>query len=304
MTSQAELLPGTIAAADAAAGSATYPQVRSVRRRGAVARLVTSELIMVFRRRRNLALLALLAAAPLAIGVAVKSTTPHPGGDGPQFLGQISSNGLFLVFTALTVTVPLLLPLLVGVVAGDAIAGEAGSGTLRYLLTVPVPRTRLLAAKAVGVLAYAAAAVVAVGVVGLVTGAALFGVHPMTLLSGDTISIGAGLLRTLQVVVYVIASLSGFLAIGLFVSTLTEVPVAAMAATVGVAIVATVLDQVPQLGSLRGLLFTHHWLGFGEILRRNVNWGLLLSWLQLQAAYVAIFGAAAWARFTSADITS
>lgn len=288
-----------------AAMTTTYAAVAPPRpRRGALRRLLASEIGMVFRRRRNLALLALLAAAPVAIGIAVKVTAPHPGGDGPQFLGQVSSNGLFLVFTALTVTLPLLLPLLVGVVAGDAVAGEAGSGTLRYLLTVPVPRTRLLAAKAVGVVVYAAAAVAAVGVVGVVAGGLLFGLHPMTLLSGDTISLGLGLVRTLEVVGYVLLTLTGFLAIGLFVSTLTEVPVAAMAATVGVAIVATVLDQVPQLGSLRGLLFTHHWLGFGEILRRDVDWATLTSWLGLQLGYVVLFGAAAWARFTSADVTS
>jgi ABC-2 type transport system permease protein len=274
------------------------------RQRGATRRLLASEIGMVFRRRRNLALLALLAAAPIAIGTAVKVSTPRPGGDGPQFLGQVSTNGLFLILTALTVTLPLLLPLLVGVVAGDAVAGEAGSGTLRYLLTVPVTRGRLLAAKAVGVVSYAAAAVATIGVVGLIAGAALFGLHPMTLLSGDTISLGAGLLRTLEVVLYVIATLTGFLAIGLFISTLTEVPVAAMAATVGVAVVAAVLDQVPQLGSLRNILFTHHWLGFGEILRVSVDWHTLLSWLALQLGYVAVFGAAAWARFTTADITS
>ncbi|MBV9290804.1 MAG: ABC transporter permease [Frankiales bacterium] len=275
-----------------------------VRHRGASRRLLGSEIRMVFRRRRNIALLVLLAAAPLAIGTAVKVSAPRPGGDGPQFLGQITTNGLFLVFTALTVTLPLLLPLLVAVVAGDAVAGEAGSGTLRYLLTVPVTRGRLLGAKAVGVLAYAAAAVTIIGVVGVAYGAALFGLHPMTLLSGDTISLAAGLGRTVEVVLYVVATLTGFLAIGLFISTLTEVPIAAMAATVGVAVVTAVLDQVPQLGSLRTILFTHHWLGFGEILRSSVDWHTLLSWLGLQLGYVVVFGAAAWARFTTADITS
>jgi len=274
------------------------------RRRGATRRLLTSELAMVFRRRRNLALLALLAAAPLAIGIAVKINNPRGGEEGPQFLGQITGNGVFLVFTSLTVTLPLLLPLLVGVVAGDAIAGEAGSGTLRYLLTVPVSRTRLLIAKAVGVLAYAAAAVLAVTGVGLITGAALFGLHPVTLLSGDTISLPHGLLRTAAIAGYVIATLTGFLAVGLFISTLTEVPIAAMAATVGVAVIAAVLDTIPQLGSLRRLLFTHHWLGFGEILRSTVDWRTLISWLGLQAAYVALFGSLAWAKLGGADITS
>ena len=293
---QAEALPGTGTAA---------PVLHAVpRRRGATGRLLRSEIRMVFRRRRNLALLALLSCAPLAIGVAVKVNQPRPGEDGPQFLGQVTGNGLFLVLVALTITLPLLLPLLVGVVAGDAVAGEAGSGTLRYLLTIPVSRTRLLVAKAFGVIAYASAAVFAVGLVGLAAGAAFFGLDSMTLLSGDTISLGAGLVRILEVVAYVIATLTGFLAVGMFVSTLTEVPIAAMAATVGVAVIAAVLDQIPQLGGLRTLLFTHHWLGFGEILRPDVQWHILFSWLGLQLGYVLIFGAAAWARFTTGDITS
>src|SRR6476646_2625089 len=132
---------------------------------GAFARLYASELRLILGRRRNLALLAVLAVIPLMIGIAVDVNTPR-GGDGPQFLGQITGNGLFLVFTALTVCLPLFLPLVVGVVAGDSIAGEAGIGTLRYLLTVPVTRGRLLAAKTLGVLTFTAIAVLTVAVVG------------------------------------------------------------------------------------------------------------------------------------------
>jgi ABC-2 type transport system permease protein len=288
--SQAEALAGT--------GFAFPPT-----RRGALRRLVGSEIEMVFRRRRNLALLTVLAAAPAAIGVAVKVSTPG-GRGGPQFLDQVTGNGVFLVFTALTITVPLLLPLLIGVVAGDSIAGEAGSGTLRYLLTVPVGRTRLLFAKALAVLTYTAAAVTAVTVVGLGAGAALFGLHPVTLLSGDTVSLSLGLLRTVEVTAYLVVTLTGFLAVGLFISTLTEVPIAAMAATVGVAVLCAVLDQIPQLGSTRNLLFTHNWLGFAEILRATVDWHTLIGRLGVQACYLALFGSAAWARLGDADITA
>jgi len=270
----------------------------------AFGRLVASEIGMTFRRRRNIALLALIALAPLAIGVAVRVSTPPPGSDGPQFLNQITTNGLFLVFTALTVSVPLLIPLLVGVVAGDSIAGEAGTGTLRYLLVVPVTRSRLLAAKSISVVSYVVAAILAVAVVGTLAGAGLFGLHGPTLLSGSTVSLAEGLVRAAEMAGYIVLSLTGFIAIGMFITTLTEVPIAAMAATLGVAIIASVLDSVPQLGSFRGLLFTHHWTAFTDILSQNVDWPTLWHYLLLQLAYVAIFGAAAWARFTTQDITS
>jgi ABC-2 type transport system permease protein len=303
----AEVSDAEVSAVQAAAaaggdptGAAGYSRLP---RRGGMRRLVGSELRLVFRRRRNLALLIVLAGPPLLIGIAVRAATPRHGG-GPAFLGQITGNGLFLVYTALTVCLPLFLPLAVGVVAGDSISGEAGAGTLRYLLTVPVGRTRLLAAKAIGVIAFAGASVAVVAVSGLVTGAALFGLHDLTLLSGDTVSMANGLLRSLGVAVYVLAALLGLIAIGLFISTLTEVPIAAMAATVAVTIIAEVLDAVPQIGSVRSVLFTHNWLGYGDLLRPNVDIGNLLSASSLQLAYVAVFGALAWARFTSKDITS
>ena len=273
-------------------------------RRGGLRRLLWSELWLVFRRRRNQALLAVLAGPPVLIGLAVRASAPRGGGDGPDFLGQITGNGLFLVYTALTVCLPLFLPLAVGVVAGDSISGEAGTGTLRYLLTIPVGRGRLLLAKAVGVMVFAAAAVMVVVVSGLVTGWVLFGLHNLTLLSGDTVSLVNGLVRTVGVAVYVMTALLGLVALGMFISTLTEVPIAAMAATVAVTIIVEVLDAVPQIGSFRSALFTHHWLGFGELLRPSVDVGSLASWSALQLAYVAVFGALAWARFTTKDITS
>ena len=115
--------------------------------------LLRSELVITLRRRRTLALLAVLAAVPVLVGIAVKletrggSSAGPDGGGGPAFLAQITNNGLFLVFTALAATLPFFLPMAVGVVAGDAIAGEAGGGTLRYLLVAPAGRTRLLLTK-------------------------------------------------------------------------------------------------------------------------------------------------------------
>jgi len=270
---------------------------------GAFWRLYRSELRLVLGRRRNLALLVVLAAVPALIGTAVKISTPK-GGDGPEFLGQVTGNGLFLVFTALTVSLPLFLPLVIGVVSGDAIAGEAGAGTLRYLLTVPVTRGRLLAVKSLGVASYTALAVATVTVVGLLVGAALFGLHDVTLLSGDTVALGNGLLRTLAVAAYVTVALFGLAAGGVFVSTLTENAIGAMATTIGLAVFSALLDAVPQLSAIHPVLLTDHWLGFGELLRTGVDTGALLRWSLLHLAYAAVFLSLAWSRLTTKDVTS
>lgn len=286
---------------EAAWATAASPAPRT--QRGGLLRLVRSELRLVFGRRRNQVLLAALAVVPALIGVAIRVSTDSSG-DGPPFLARVSGNGLFLVFTSLVVALPFFLPLALGVVSGDTVAGEAQAGTLRYLLVVPVSRPRLLLAKLVGGLGFTVAAVGVVWVVGLVTGLVLFPVSDVTLLSGDTVSYADGLLRAVGVAAYVVVSLAGLVAVGLLISTLTEVPVAAMAGTVAFAIVCEVLDALPQLSSIHGLLLTHHWLDFGELLRSSVDLGQLVSGLAIPLAYVAIAGALAWARFTTADVTA
>jgi len=279
------------------------PVVPRVRYRGVFVRQFLSETGIIFRRRRNIAILAVLGAVPVFIGVAVKISAPR-GGQGPAFIGQITSNGLFLAFAALTLCLPVFLPVAVAVVAGDAVAGEANTGTLRYLLTVPVSRTRLLLVKTAGVIAFIIVAIALVTVIGVVLGVSLFGTHGMTLLSGDTVSVSNGLLRSLGVAAYVFVDLLGLAGIALFFSTLTEVPVGAMAATVVLAIIFTVLDAVPQLGGIRGMLLTHHWLDFAGLLRTQVNTSQLVHGMLVPLSYFAIFTAAAWSRISTADITS
>lgn len=271
--------------------------------RGVFLRQFVSETSIIFRRRRNIAILAVLGAVPIFIGVAVKISAPH-GGQGPAFIGQITSNGLFLAFAALTLCLPVFLPVAIAVVAGDAVAGEANTGTLRYLLTVPVSRTRLLLVKTAGVIAFIIAAILLVTVIGVVLGVSLFGTHGMTLLSGDTVSVSNGLLRSLGVAAYVFVDLLGLAGIALFFSTLTEVPVGAMAATVVLAIVFTVLDAVPQLNGIRPILLTHHWLDFATLLRSQVDTSLLIHGMFVPLGYFAIFAGAAWSRISTADITS
>jgi ABC-2 type transport system permease protein len=268
-------------------------------------RLLRSELGMVFRRRRNQMVLVVLAGVPVLIAVAVRlAGEPPSANEGPPFLQQIAGNGVFVALTALTVVLPLFLPLAVSVVSGDAVAGEASLGTLRYLLVVPVSRTRLLVVKYAGVLAYCIAAALVVAAVGVLIGLALFPVGPVTLLSGTQVSLAAGLWRLLLVALYVAASMAAVGAIGLFVSTLTESPVAAMATTTVLAITSQVLDNVPQLRPLHPWLFSHYWLSFGDLLRDPVATAGVLRGLLAAAVYVGIFGALAWSRFGGKDVSS
>ncbi|MFJ8821570.1 ABC transporter permease [Streptomyces sp. NPDC102467] len=275
--------------------------------------LLRSELTTTFRRWRTLALLAVLAGVPILIGVAVKIETGDgsslggggpEGGGGPAFIAQITNNGLFLVFTALAATLPFFLPMAVGVIAGDAVAGEASAGTLRYLLVAPAGRTRLLLTKYATTMAFCVVATLVVAVSALITGAVLFPLGDVVTISGTPISFGEGLWRALLIALTVAASLIGLAALGLFVSTLTNSGIAAMATTVGLLITIQILDQIPQLHALQPYFFSHYWLSFADLMREPIYWDDLTKNLELQALYAAVFGSAAWARFTAKDITA
>uniref|UniRef100_A0AAU2VQ81 ABC transporter permease n=1 Tax=Streptomyces sp. NBC_00008 TaxID=2903610 RepID=A0AAU2VQ81_9ACTN len=273
--------------------------------------ILRSELTTTLRRWRTLALLGVLAAVPVLIGIAVRIETangspagPGEGGAGPAFLSQVTNNGLFLVFASLAATLPVFLPMAVGVIAGDSVAGEANAGTLRYLLVAPAGRTRLLLAKYATTLGFCLLATLIVAVSALAVGALLFPVGDVTTISGTRIGFGEGLVRAAAVAVAVAVSLIGFAALGLFVSTLTNSGIAAMAATVGVLITVQILDTIPQLHGIHPYLFPHYWLSFADLLRAPVYWDDLVKNLELQALYAAVFGSAAWARFTAKDITA
>ncbi|MFU8946681.1 ABC transporter permease [Mycetocola zhadangensis] len=267
--------------------------------------LLGSELSVLFRRRRTWAMLAAVALIPILLAVAVRLTASElDPGEGPPFLDRVTQNGLFVSFTATVVAIPLFLPLTIGVVAGDTIAGEAGLGTLRYLLVSPAGRLRLLLVKYAGAAAFCLAATLTLVVVGSIIGALLFPVGPVTLLSGETIGVADSILRSLLVAAYVTVSLLGLCAIGLFISTLTSVPVGAMAATVVVSVVSQILGALPQLEWLHPWLFTQHWLGFAGLLSQPVDLSEFGANALVQAGYAAVFFALAYGRFATKDILS
>jgi ABC-2 type transport system permease protein len=291
--------------ASGAGGAALAGQGRSTPVR-AWLRFFRSELRLVFGRRRNVVLLAVVAAFPILIGIGLRLAS-HPGngsGGGLAFVDQLAGNGVFLSFIALTLLLTLIMPLAVAVVAGDSIAGEAGYGTLRYLLAVPAGRTRILAVKYAVIVVFALAVAFVVAAVALATGAALFPIGPVTLLSGTTVPLAEGILRLVFVTLYVAAAMAALGAIGLAISTLTEHAIGAIAAIAVIVVASQVADNVPQFAAIHPYLPTHWWNSFDSLLRVPVDTGTLLRGLLSFGVYLVLFGSFAWARFTTADVTS
>jgi ABC-2 type transport system permease protein len=284
----------------------TTDQAPAPSRRGAGGlslRFLRSELGIILGRRRNLAGLAVLAVVPILLAIAVRVESPGDGG-GPDFISAITGNGLFVAFAALGLELPIFLPLAIGVIAGDSVAGEANIGTLRYLLTIPAGRTRLLAVKFAAIVVSALVATFLVAAVGTIIGLALFGGGPMTLLSGSQTSMADGIGRLVLTCLYLAAQFSALGAIGLFISTLTEQPIGATVAVVLVNVMMFVLDSISQLAWLHPWLLTHWWTAFGDLLRDPMAFENIIRGLLTAAVYAGVFWLAAWARFSSKDITS
>ncbi len=268
-------------------------------------RFFRSELRIVFGRRRNQALLAVVALFPVVIGIALRAADRpgQTGGPSVAFINQLAGNGFFLAVIALTLLLTLVLPLAMAVIAGDSVAGEAGYGTLRALLTIPAGRARLLTVKYAAIVVFGLAATCLVTGVALATGAALFPLGPVTLLSGSTVPLASGILRLLLVTLYVTAAMASLGAIGLALSTLTEHPVGAIAAIAVLTVASEVADNVPQFGVLHPYLPTHWWTSFDALLRVPIGTGTVLHGLLSFGLYLLLFGSVAWARLSTADVT-
>jgi ABC-2 type transport system permease protein len=280
--------------------------------------MIRVELVKLARRPRSWVSILLLCALPtlVAVFVAVTHLAPPPG-QGPALLSAVLSSGALFPAAALAIVLPIFLPVAVAVVAGDSIAGEAGSGTLRYLLARPVGRTRLLVAKLVALVAYTLAAVALVTGTAYLTGIMLFGAQPVAATSsGLTTSAGATTLsgtamtptdialRTLGAVSFIVVSMLGVGAIALFLSTVTDSALGAALGALAALVASEVLVTLNAAAAIDPYLPTRYWLAWIDFFREPIVWRNIERGFAVQAVYVLVFLGAAWAHFATKDITS
>ena len=274
--------------------------------------MIAVELRKLLRRPRTWVVIALINMLPtlVAILLAVTDLGPRPG-TGPALLSAVLTNGQLFPAAALAIVLPLFLPIAVAVIAGDSISGEAQASTLRYLLIRPVGRTRLLVAKLVAISAFVGLAVVAVAAIGYVVGTSLFGTAPLrgdalaaVSVSGTPLTPREVLIRTLLAMLYVALSMLGVAAVALFLSTLTDSPLAAALGALAVLVTSTLLLTLDAARALAPYLPTRYWLAYLDLFRQPIQWREVVRGVGLQAGYVVVLLGAAWANFTTKDITS
>jgi ABC-2 type transport system permease protein len=292
------------------------------------------ELYKLFSRPRTWICVLLICGLPLlvAVFVAVTHIAPPPG-QGSAFLSAVLTDGKLYPAAALALVLPVFLPVSVAVVAGDSIAGEAASGTLRYLLVRPVSRTRLLISKLLALTTFVLFAVVAVtatsyligvfllgpGAPAAVTqpgstapgvipgGAPTAGVQPgssITSLSGAPLTLLQLAERVGWAVGFITVSMLGVAAIALFLSTVADSALGAAIGALAALVASEVLVTLNSASVIQPYLPTRYWLAWIDFFRQPIFWRDIQRGFAIQAVYVAVFLAAAWANLATKDITA
>jgi ABC-2 type transport system permease protein len=269
--------------------------------------MIGVELAKLLRSRRTWVTVAVIDALPALVAVLLATTEigPRPG-SGPAFLSAVLSDGTLYPLAAIAMVLPLFLPAAVAVTAGDAIAGEAQQGTLRYLLVRPVGRTRLLVAKLIAVMGFVLLALLVVAGTAYLLGALLLGhgeVQTTTTFSGSSLSRTKLALRTGLALLYALLSMLGVASVALFLSTMVRSPLAAAMGTLALLIGSSLLLTLDAADVLRPYLLTRYWLSFVDLFRDPILWHDVVRGVLLQAGYVVVFLLAAWANFVTKDIT-
>jgi ABC-2 type transport system permease protein len=307
------------------------------------------ELVKLLRRPRTWISVVLTCALPFMVAVFVTIThlVPPPG-QGSAFLSAVLQDGALYPAAALALVLPVFLPVAVAVVAGDSIAGEAATGTLRYLLVRPVGRTRLLVAKLISVIVYVLLVVLAVTFTAYATGVLLLGPSQaaavgqapagggaaspggaagpglagqapptspslftgqaaggaVTSLSGAPLSLLQLAERIAGAIAFITVSMLGVAAIALFLSTITDSALGSALGALAALVASEVLVTLNAATVVQPYLPTRYWLAWIDFFRQPVFWRDIQRGFGIQAVYVVVFLAAAWANFSTKDITA
>ncbi|MCW2709121.1 MAG: putative integral rane protein [Frankiales bacterium] len=267
--------------------------------------MITVEIRRQAKRRRTLyAFLALVAIPTVVLIALLTNGGPGDRGGQPQLVDVASSSGLNFALFMLLATSQFLLVVVVSLFAGDAVASEGQWGSLRYLLTRPIPRFRLLRTKLVVAALYAGAAVLLVPLVSLAMGTVAFGWSSVQTPLAGALGVNTGLSRLALGTGYVVACMAVVVALSFLFSTMTDAPLTAVGGAVVLVVVSEILDQVAALGSIRQGLPTHYWLAWLDLLVDPVDASNMTKGLLEMVPWVVVPLLLAFWNFRRKDVLS
>ncbi len=276
-------------------------------------RTTLTELYKVYSRPRTYiayaAILIIIMAIQFAIyadGQKLLDFTTQNLQESFDFNGNLL-NGYFisyLILNALWVHIPLL----VALVVGDLLAGEANMGTFRFILTRPVSRVTLCVSKFIAAIIYSASLVILLGILSIGVGLSLFGSGDLIVLR-DTINIFSEndiLWRFILAFAYGLLGMCVVAALAFMLSSFADNSVGPIIGTMAVIIACTIFSSldVSIFHYIRPFLFTTYIVEWRSFFDYEIDYQKIAKASSVLAAHIFIFFAFTVYWFNKKDILS
>jgi ABC-2 type transport system permease protein len=224
-----------------------------------------------------------------------------------SFNGNILNGNLiaFIILQMLIVHIPLL----VALVTGDLISGEAAMGTVRMLATKPISRTKIVLSKFIAGAVYTLILTIWLGFLALVVAKWIFGTGDLIVLNSD----GLVILKSEDILWrYGLSFLVAFLAL-LTISTLSiclsafaENSIGPIVSTMAIIILFTIIGSldVSVFDTIKPYLFTTHMASWRSFFEDPVPWGRIQESIIILLVHNVVLVSIAIFKFNKKDITS
>ena len=276
--------------------------------------LIRQELYKIFRRPRTYIGFAIIAAITLIIELALYS-------DGEAFInfalqsiteqfdvqGRIVSGYLvtYIILQSLIINIPLL----VALVAGDVLAGEANIGTLRLLLTKPVSRSQLVWAKFTASVVYTLLLLVWLALISLGLSLLIFG-------EGDLLNMKSGemvmllkddvMWRYMAAFGFAALAMTSVAALAVLLSVFAENSIGPIVSTMGIILFFTIITNLglPSFELIKPWIMTTHMIAWKGFFSEPVPYAAILNSAIVLLVYTGIFLTTTIVVFNRKDIKS
>ncbi len=252
-------------------------------------------------------LIAIIIFAMKADGKSIISFVTASFEQTLTFNGHIL-NGYLIAFIILQMLI-VHVPLLVALVTGDLIAGEAAMGTIRMLATKPISRTNIVLSKFIAGAAYTLFIILWMGFLALFVSTAIFGTGDVIVLNSDGLVIlpeadvlwrfGAGFCVAFL-------SLLTVSSLSICLSAFAENSIGPIVATMAIIILFTIIGSldVTVFDSIKPYLFTTHMASWRSFFEDPVPWSAIRESVIILVVHNIVLVTVAVIRFNKKDITS
>lgn len=272
------------------------------------------ELFKIFRRPRTYIAFTAIAAIVLLIqlafyvdGQAYISFLLQSIGNEFVVEGNIL-NGYFMCFFILQ-TLLIHVPLLIALIGGDMIAGEANMGTLRLLISKPLSRTTLLLSKFLASTVYTLLLLVWMAFLSLLLSLFIFGADDLIVFKSEQILIHSSadvMWRYFAAFGFAAIAMTTVAALSFLLSLFADNSIGPIVATMSIVIVFTILTSMdlPLFNAMKPFLFTAHMLGWKGFFDNPVNYDSIARSAGILVVHIVAFVGLAIFIFRKKDVLS